>query len=106
MIGIGTQSILATQTGYNFDQYGNASFEPIPEWIKNNAGWWAEGKIKDTSFILGIQWLITNGVITVSSAEQETKSAYGIPSWIKNNAGWWASGEIPDSAFYLDLNGL
>ena len=31
MIGIGTQSILATQTGYNFDQYGTASFEPIPE---------------------------------------------------------------------------
>ena len=106
LIGIGTQSILATQTGYNFDQYGNASFEPIPEWIKNNAGWWAEGKIKDTSFILGIQWLITNGVITVSYAEQETKSAYGIPSWIKNNAGWWASGEIPDSAFLSGLEWL
>ena len=78
----------------------------IPAWIKNNAGWWAEGKIKDGSFIAGIEWLITNGVITVSITEQEAVAGYEIPAWIKNNAGWWAEGKIPDSAFSSGLEWL
>ena len=116
LIGIGTQSILATQTEDNSEKSGDvskylplaldSSQKPIPEWIKNNAGWWADGKIFDASFIAGIQWLITNGVITVSSTEQEAKSGYEIPKWIKNNAGWWADGQIPDSAFLTGLEWL
>ena len=78
----------------------------IPAWIKNNAGWWAEGKIKDGSFITGIEWLIMNGVITVSITEQEAVAGYEIPAWIKNNAGWWAEGKIPDSAFSSGLEWL
>jgi hypothetical protein len=35
----------------------------IPKWIKNNAGWWADGKIDDNSFIQGIQFLIKKGII-------------------------------------------
>lgn len=38
----------------------------IPEWIKNNAGWWAEGSIDDDSFIQGIQFLIQVGIIQIS----------------------------------------
>jgi len=37
----------------------------IPDWIKNNAGWWADGQIDDNSFLSGIQWLISNGIIVV-----------------------------------------
>ena len=37
----------------------------IPSWIKNNAGWWADGQIDDTAFIQGIQYLITNGILQV-----------------------------------------
>jgi len=84
----------------------SAHADEIPAWIKNNAGWWAEGKIFDSSFVSGIEWLITNGVITVSSTEQKTISGFEIPNWIKNNAGWWASGEIPDSAFLSGLEWL
>ena len=40
-----------------------ASSSGIPEWIKNNAGWWAEGAIDDDSFVQGIQYLITNGIM-------------------------------------------
>ena len=36
----------------------------IPDWIKNNAGWWADGQIDDNSFVQGIQFLIKEGVIT------------------------------------------
>ena len=73
---IGTQLASATQIGYDFSKYGNASLEPIPDWIKNNAGWWAEGKINDPSFISGIEWLITNGIITVSATEEEGIAGY------------------------------
>ena len=38
----------------------------IPDWIKNNAGWWADGLITDTDFVSGIQWLITNGIMKIS----------------------------------------
>ena len=38
----------------------------IPDWIKNNAGWWADGQIDDSSFVSGLQWLISNGIMSVS----------------------------------------
>ena len=38
----------------------------IPDWIKNNAGWWADGLIDDGSFVSGIQWLISNGIMTLT----------------------------------------
>jgi len=34
----------------------------IPSWIKNNAGWWADGSIDDNSFVQGIQYLIQNRI--------------------------------------------
>ncbi|MBT6646653.1 MAG: hypothetical protein HOB51_03945 [Thaumarchaeota archaeon] len=71
----------------------------IPVWIKNNAGWWANDDIDDHSFILGIQFLITEGIIQIHSVPQGTQTSNEIPSWIKNNAGWWADGTIDDSTF-------
>ena len=43
----------------------------IPPWIKNNAGWWADGSIDDTTFLTGIEYLIENEIINVLS---ESKS--------------------------------
>ncbi|MCV0411282.1 hypothetical protein [Nitrosopumilus sp.] len=88
------------------------STEPeIPSWIKNNAGWWAGGQIDDTAFIQGIQYLITEGIMTIPQTESVASSGNEIPSWIKNNAGWWAGGQIDDTAFiqgiqYLITNGI
>jgi hypothetical protein len=39
----------------------------IPEWIKNNAGWWANGDIDDNSFVQGIQFLIKEGIMKITS---------------------------------------
>ena len=39
----------------------------IPTWIKNNAGWWADGSINDDSFIQGIQFLIKEGVLQIQN---------------------------------------
>ena len=38
----------------------------IPAWIKNNAGWWADGQIDDNTFVQGIQFLIKAGIIVVN----------------------------------------
>ena len=38
----------------------------IPEWVRNNAGWWAEGSIDDNSFVQGIQFMIKEGLMSVS----------------------------------------
>ena len=79
----------------------------IPGWIKNNAGWWADGLIDDGSFVSGIQWLISTGVMNIPSTEQGTGTGGNvIPDWIKNNAGWWADGMIPDDAFVSGLQWL
>jgi len=38
----------------------------IPPWIKNNADWWADGLIDDSSFVQGIQFMIKEGLIKLS----------------------------------------
>ena len=43
----------------------------VPDWVKSNAGWWAEGTVDDTTFLNGITYLVENGIIDVSS---ESKS--------------------------------
>jgi len=43
----------------------------IPDWIKTNAGWWVEGTVDDATFLNGIEFLVENDIINVSS---ESKS--------------------------------
>ncbi|HSD04784.1 MAG TPA: hypothetical protein VLB45_03415 [Nitrosopumilaceae archaeon] len=42
-----------------------SSSPKIPSWIKNNARWWADGKISDNDFVLGIQYLIDSKIMIV-----------------------------------------
>ena len=79
----------------------------IPDWIKTNAGWWADGAISDGEFVAGIQHLIKDGIITIppTSASAET-SQEAIPDWIKTNAGWWADGAISDGEFVAGIQHL
>jgi len=35
----------------------------IPDWIKENSCWWADGLIDNKTYATTIQWLITNGII-------------------------------------------
>jgi hypothetical protein len=74
--------------------------QEIPSWIKNNAGWWADGAIDDDSFVQGIQFLIKEGIMKIPPTSQGSSGGSNeIPSWIKNNAGWWADGAIDDESF-------
>ncbi len=44
----------------------------IPTWIKNNAAWWAEDTIDDATFLQGIEYLVENNIIKVSSESKIT----------------------------------
>ena len=79
----------------------------IPIWIKNNAGWWADGSIDDDSFVQGIQFLIKEDILKIPPTIQDSNlGSNEIPSWIKNNAGWWADGSIDDDSFVQGIQFL
>ena len=85
----------------------SAFAENVPDWVKNNAGWWATDQIDDSSFIQGIQYLIKEGIMVIPPSEtSESTASQVVPAWIKNNAGWWADGLIDDSSFVLGMQWL
>jgi len=76
----------------------------IPDWVRNNAGWWADGKIDDNSFASGIEYMIKEGIIKVpTTSTGEVTGESVIPDWVRNNASWWSEGLISDEDF---ANGL
>ena len=88
----------------------NTEPDKVPEWVKNNAGWWADDLIDDSTFVSGIQFLIKEKIITVSNQSSGTQSN-DIPKWVKNNAGWWAQDLISNDDFlkgigFLIQNGI
>ena len=46
-------------------------YAEVPSWVKNNAGWWAEGTINDSDFINGIQYLVSQGLIKISAPQEK-----------------------------------
>jgi len=48
------------------DQPTNPSETKVPDWIKNNAKWWGDGKISDDDFVNGIKYLVEKGIINVN----------------------------------------
>ena len=79
----------------------------IPDWVKNNAGWWAEGKIDDNAYVTGLQWLISNGILKIPISGEVAESETSIiPSWVKNNAGWWANEQMDENSYVLALQWL
>lgn len=50
---------IVTINNINLDSAAN-----VPSWIKNNAGWWADGAIDDETFVQGIEYLVKTGIIS------------------------------------------
>ncbi|MDE1866823.1 MAG: hypothetical protein KGI08_03820, partial [Thaumarchaeota archaeon] len=71
----------------------------VPVWVKNNAKWWSDGKINDKNFLVGVQYLVQDGIITVPQQEGTVSSSETIPVWVKNDARFWAEGAISDQEF-------
>jgi len=83
------------------------SNQMIPDWVRNNAGWWSNDQIGDSDFAQGIQYLIKEGIMRIPPTAQETNSSTNeIPSWVKNNAAWWADGLIDDDSFIQGIQFL
>jgi hypothetical protein len=45
----------------------------VPDWVKSNAGWWADGTISDGEFVNGIQHLVKSGLVSVSTNTEPEK---------------------------------
>jgi len=81
--------------------------DKIPGWVKNNAKWWAEGAIDESSFVQGIQYLIKEDIMDIPTITQGSSSgSNAVPEWIKNNAEWWAEGAIDEASFVQGIQYL
>ncbi|MEX0863116.1 thermonuclease family protein [Nitrosopumilus sp.] len=80
--------------------------QEIPDWIRNNAAWWANGSIDDQTFVSGIEYLIKEGIISISTTQSSEKTTDEIPSWIRTNVNWWADGMISDFDFVKGIEFL
>ena len=60
--------VLAQQQSSNSTSPANS----IPNWIKNTAKWWSEGKTTDSEFLGAIQYLVDKNVIHTNSKSQSS----------------------------------
>jgi hypothetical protein len=57
----------------------------IPDWVKNNAGWWATDQIEDADFINGIEYLIKKNVLGIDNEKILSK----VPiEYVKFSPAW------------------
>ena len=78
----------------------------IPNWVKNTAGWWADGQIDDSAFLQAIEFLINEDIVTVQIPAVESEVVEGVPVWVKNTAGWWGEDKIHDVTFIATIKYL
>ena len=80
----------------------------IPDWVKNNAKWWADGQVDDSTFTQGIGFLIKEKIIGIETLPDQASNVaeQKVPDWIRNNAGWWADGMISEGDFIKGIKFL
>jgi plastocyanin len=82
--------------------FSSASFayaESVPDWVKNTAKFWTEGKISDTEFLNAIKFLIEKNIIQVE-AKPATKPASNVANVVIPNG----NAEVGNVGFYIPLN--
>jgi len=85
---------------------GYADPVSVPDWIRNNAEWWASGAITDSTFVTGIEFMLDNNIIMISNIPSGDVSGDEIPDWIRNNAHWWSQDLISEDEFVNSLKFL
>jgi plastocyanin len=73
--------------------------ESVPDWVKNTAKFWTEGKISDTEFLNAIKFLIEKNIIQVE-AKPATKPASNVANVVIPNG----NAEVGNVGFYIPLN--
>ncbi len=79
----------------------------LPEWLRDNANWWAEDQIDDQTFFDGIEYLIEEGIVVLpekdTSEEEQNREAESkdgrIPPWVQDVASFWGAKNIDDAEF-------
>jgi len=103
----GLVAIQSGQSGNQSVQTGSSNQIKIPQWVKNNAGWWYQNQIDANTFAQGIQYLIQQGIIKIpSTTPGQATPGVQIPSWVKNDAGFWSEGQIDDQTFVAGIQWL
>lgn len=88
----------------NFQSIENLA--PIQSWIKNDTSLWAQGKLDDSQFIVGIQYIIANDITFLPHEYVNSDLQKPIPSWVKDVAAWWVNGKVSDYDFLSDMQYL
>jgi len=88
----------------NFQSIENLA--PIQGWIKNNTGLWAHGKLDDSQFIVGMQYIAANDIEFLPHEYVKSDLQKPIPLWIRDVAAWWVNGSVSDYDFLSDMQYL
>jgi len=79
----------------------------VPDWVKNNAKWWAMGLIEDETFVNSVSYLIQNKIVDIPDLPYPASwMDKNVPSWVKNNASWWADDLVQEDDFIKGLKFL
>lgn len=77
-----------------------AEAEFVPDWVKNTARWYAEGKISETEFLDSIKYLIDNNIIILESKQKTKESTPTIANVVIPNG----NAKVGNAGFYIPLN--
>jgi len=77
ILGIGLGGIFTPSTAF--------AEGSVPDWVKNNALWWAQGLIPVEDFLNGIEWLINEGIITITDGIPGAEGTSGNTIFDQNN---------------------
>jgi len=75
-----------------------AQSNEIPNWIKTNAGWWADGSVDNSSFVSGIEFLMQDGLLKTNTIPNE------FPAYLKTESKNWSDGTINDQEYLLIID--
>jgi len=55
------------QNSKELSQKADVARPKVPDWIKKNAEWFSQGAISENDFVIGLEWMVNNGIIRVES---------------------------------------
>lgn len=82
-----------------------AQISPVPPWIKSSAEWWSAGRISDTEFLEGIEFLLDTELI-MPQTRADAAAGQAIPPWVKIPSEWWSDDVISDDVYMAAMTFL
>ena len=87
----------------------NPSYEnkAVPDWFKTQVSWWEDGLIDDTTFVIGLEYLIKEKIVNIPKLPYPSSlTEEKIPTWVKNNAVWWSGDLVSEEEFIKGIKFL